>query len=215
MNENVLLGCFYVFWRGLRHDFDLFWPISVKRLVHLGAFDGFRSTWVLGWSVMFGCLTVFNHWVFQRVWWVLGCMLPCIGVDWLPVRYSLGARFQVSVYRVVACTVCFRLLVWRQQTRRLEYLTAWLTHMLDNRLAPMLIGVWQLLGKRKICTGGQFLVRQHGWLSFSMRHLRLTHIYRAFRLRFGANQTRRLEHLTAWLRQQLCRWLAPMLIGVW
>lgn len=69
MNENVLLGCFCIFWRGLRHDFDLFCTKTVIYHLHLGAFDGFRSARVLGWPVMFGWLTVFVHGVFHcRLW---------------------------------------------------------------------------------------------------------------------------------------------------
>ena len=76
-------GVFCIFWRGLRHDFDLFWPISVKCLVYLGAFDGFRSAWVLGWSVMFGWLTVFVHGVFHWLLWGADWVLLCTVAGWV------------------------------------------------------------------------------------------------------------------------------------
>lgn len=82
MNENVLLGCFCIFWRGLRHDFDLFCTKTVIYHLHLGAFDGFRSTWVLGLSLAFGWLTDFVHGVFHCRLWGADWVLPCTVAGW-------------------------------------------------------------------------------------------------------------------------------------
>ena len=75
--------------------------------MYLGAFVRFRFALAVGWSVMFGWLTVFNHWVFHYLRWVLGCMLLCIGADGLPVGDWFGAGFwSAFTVRVVAWFIC-------------------------------------------------------------------------------------------------------------
>lgn len=83
MNENMLFGCFWVFFRGFSWGFHLFWAILVKWGLHWGAFVRFCLTGWLGWSVAFGWLTDFVHGVFHCRLWGADWVLPCTVAGWV------------------------------------------------------------------------------------------------------------------------------------
>ena len=137
MNENMLFGCFWVFFRGFNRGFHPFWTILVNWGLHWGAFERFCSVRWLSCSFVFGCWTFLFTDVFHQLlcgadwvrpctvagWTHNSCLHECI---WVAVRvigwYLLVWRWMLGT-GIGGCRLGFQVCICANLTRRLEHLT--------------------------------------------------------------------------------------------